>query len=76
MPRPNLVPAVAARRGRLVLVIFIRFKGYLDGTLTPKKWGTNELEFCTKESFGIIRVEIEFCNTNENDTRRQVFMQN
>jgi hypothetical protein len=31
------VPAVAAIRGRLVLFIFIRFKGYLDGISSPKR---------------------------------------
>lgn len=29
---PNLVPAVAVRQERLAFFIFIRFKGYLDGS--------------------------------------------
>jgi len=37
------VPAVAVRRGRLVLFIFNRFKGYLDGISSQK--GTDLLEF-------------------------------
>jgi len=39
------VPAVAVRRGRLVLFIFNRFKGYLDGIILPGKGGTDLLEF-------------------------------
>jgi len=31
------VPAVAVIRRRLVLFIFNRFKGYLDGIISPKK---------------------------------------
>jgi len=31
MSRPNFVPAVAVIQYRLVLFVFIRFKGYLDG---------------------------------------------
>jgi hypothetical protein len=36
MSRPILVPAVAATQVRLVLFIFIRFKGYLDGFFSLK----------------------------------------
>jgi len=36
MSWPNHVPAVAVIRERLVLFIFNRFKGYLDGKLSPK----------------------------------------
>jgi len=31
------VPAVAVIRKRLVLFIFIRFKGYLDGIISPNE---------------------------------------
>jgi len=31
------VPAVAVIRRRLVLFIFSRFKGYLDGKISPKQ---------------------------------------
>jgi len=41
---PNYVPAVAVTRKRLVLLIFNRFKGYLDCQSSPQK-GTNWLEF-------------------------------
>ena len=41
---PNYVPAVAVIRRRLVLFIFNRFKGYLDGMTSPKQ-GTVLLEF-------------------------------
>ena len=36
MSWPKYVPAVAARRRRLVLFIFNRFKGYLDGIISLK----------------------------------------
>ena len=42
--RPNFVPAVAVIQYRLVLFVFIRFKGYLDGISSPLK-GTDILEF-------------------------------
>ena len=44
MYRPIIVTAVEATQVRLVLFIFIRFKGYLDGIFSPKK-GTDILEF-------------------------------
>jgi len=47
MSWPNLVPAAAVIRGRLVLFIFNRFKGYLDGIFSPKQ-GTDLLEFYVK----------------------------
>jgi len=37
MSWPNYVPAVAVIRRRLVLFIFSRFKGYLDGKISPKQ---------------------------------------
>ena len=37
MSRPNLVPAVAVRQGRLVLFIFIRYIGYLDSVSSLKR---------------------------------------
>jgi len=37
MSRPILVPAVAATQVRLVLFIFIRFKGYLDSISSLKR---------------------------------------
>jgi len=42
---PNYVPAVAVIRRRLVLFMFNRFKGYLDGKSSLKlNEGTNLLE--------------------------------
>lgn len=73
MSRPNLVPAVAVRRERLVLIIIIRFKGYLDCIFILNK-EINILELYILAQFGITRVEIEFFNTSENDMRRQIFM--
>lgn len=45
----NYVPAVAAIRKRLVLIIFNRFKGYSDGKNLPEI-GTIILEFYVRRS--------------------------
>jgi hypothetical protein len=48
------VPAVAVRRGRQVLFIFNRFKGYLNGIKSLEK-RTNILELYVR------RIEYEEC---------------
>ena len=45
----NYVPAVAAIRKRLVLIIFNRFKGYSDGKIRLQI-GTIYLEFYVRRS--------------------------
>jgi len=51
------VPAVAVIRKRQVLFIFNRFKGYLDGIISPKK-GTIILEFYRRRKYLWRRVYI------------------
>jgi hypothetical protein len=57
-----LVPAVAATQVRLVLFIFIRFKGYLDGISNPK--GIDRLEFYVRGKCRAIGAELKFFYTN------------
>ena len=56
------MPAVAVIRKRLVLFIFNRFKGYLDGISSPKR-DTNILEFNVRKYESTVGVEIKFYNT-------------
>jgi len=56
------VPAVAVRRGRLVLFIFNRFKGYLDGIILPGKGG-NRFTRVYNEEGSIFGVEMKFFDT-------------
>ena len=58
---PNYVPAVAVIRRRLVLFIFIRFKGYLDGIISPIK-GTVLLEFYERWEV-YVELEMKFYYT-------------
>jgi hypothetical protein len=59
---PKLVPAVAVRQERLALLIFIRFKGYLDGlSILIRLW--IKLEFYVRGVFSIEREEIIFFYT-------------
>ena len=51
---PNYVPAVAVIRKRLVLFIFNRFKGYLDGKSSQDRKGTNLLEYNVRWKYGSI----------------------
>lgn len=53
MSRQNHVPAVAVIRERLVLFIFNRFKGYLDGLSDLYKWVyvLDKLEFCVRGKY-------------------------
>lgn len=61
------MPAAAVRQGRQALVIFIRFKGYLDGVQRLKLVPVT-LEFnMWEENFRIIGGEIEFCDTYKTD---------
>jgi len=48
------VPAVAVRRGRLVLFILNRFKGYLDGIILPGR-GTDLLEFYERRGVFLVK---------------------
>ncbi len=57
------MPAVAVRRGRLVLFIFIRFKGYLDDIFRPKIQGTDIVEFDVRDKFRTVGVEMQFIDT-------------
>jgi len=55
-----LVPAVAVRRVSLVLVIFIRYKGYLD--IIYKSNLVDMIEFLYRGT-SIISVEMKFVDT-------------
>lgn len=58
------MPAVAVRHERLVLFIFNRFKGYLDGISSQKRYGFTRV-LCEKVS--ILGVEMKFFNTLRTD---------
>jgi hypothetical protein len=55
------VPAVAVIRRRLVLFIFSRFKGYLDGKISPKQ--DTVLTRVIYEKVSIYGVELKFFDT-------------
>lgn len=55
------MPAVAVRRGRLVLFIFNRFKGYLDGIISPGNGYRFTRVLC--EEGRIFGVEMKFFDT-------------
>jgi len=57
----NYVPAVAAIRKRLVLIILNGFKGYSDGKIRLNK-GTIFLEFNKRRSY-FRCIEIKFVDT-------------
>ena len=61
MSWPNYVPAVAVIRRRLVLFIFSRFKGYLDGKISPKQ--DTVLTRVIYEKVSIYGVELKFFDT-------------
>ena len=56
------MPAVAVIRGRLVLFIFNRFKGYLDGIFSPSKSGYG-LTRVLCEGGSTYSVEMKFVDT-------------
>ena len=58
------MPAVAVIQVRLVLFIFIRFKGYLDG-LSILNQIRIRLEFYKRDKFSIDRGEMKFFYTIE-----------
>jgi len=55
------VPAVAAKRRRLVLFIFNRSKGYLDGLFSHQQ-ETNKLEFYVRRGV-FMELELKFIDT-------------
>jgi len=55
------VPAVAVIRRRLVLFIFIRFKGYLDGLISPQQDTVSTRVLC--EEVRTYGVELKFIDT-------------
>ena len=55
------MPAVAVIRRRLVLFIFSRFKGYLDGKISPKQ--DTVLTRVIYEKVSIYGVELKFFDT-------------
>ena len=57
------MPAVAAIQGRLVLFIFIRFKGYLDGFYRSIRVRKNE-SLIEEANIRAIGVEIECFDTD------------
>ena len=55
------MPAVAVIRRRLVLFIFSRFKGYLDGKISPKQ--DTVFTRVIYEKVSIYGVELKFFDT-------------
>lgn len=56
------MPAVAVIRRRLVLVIFIRFKGYLDGKLNLNGYFFTRVLY---EKGSILEVMLQYFNNKE-----------
>lgn len=60
MSWPICVPAAAAIRIRLVLFIFTRFKGYLDGIISLTRYSYTRVIY---EEVSICGVELKFFDT-------------